>query len=59
MIHGTSPRLDDTDQDGLLDGEEVNTHGTDPREDDTDGDGATDFDEVEAGTDPLDPQDTP
>jgi dihydroxyacetone kinase DhaKLM complex PTS-EIIA-like component DhaM len=37
---------DDTDGDGLLDQEELNTYGTDPNRADTDGDGLNDGDEV-------------
>ena len=43
----------DTDGDGLLDSEEIDTYGTDPLVADTDGDGLNDGDEVENGTDPL------
>ena len=50
----------DTDGDGLLDGQEINTHGTDPNNPDTDGDGWSDGDEVMIhGTDPLDPASHP
>ncbi len=50
----TNPILDDTDNDGLLDGAEVNTHNTSPLIADTDGDGLSDGVEVnEYGTDPL------
>ena len=51
---GTDPHNDDTDDDGLTDGEET-ARGTDPLNPDTDGDGLSDWDEVDAGTDPLDP----
>ncbi|MBI4728940.1 MAG: hypothetical protein HY775_05485, partial [Acidobacteria bacterium] len=53
-IHGTD-RLDpDTDDDGLLDGEEVYV-GTDPLDADTDDDGLTDREEVkDYGTNPRD-----
>jgi len=57
--NNTDPLDDDTDDDGLDDGDEVNTHGTDPNDTDTDDDGASDGTEVDAGTDPLDPSDTP
>lgn len=42
----TKPDDDDTDDDGLTDGAEVNTHGTLPRIADTDGDGLSDGNEV-------------
>lgn len=52
----THPLLQDTDDDGLLDGQEVLTYGTDPLNPDTDGDGWTDGEEVLIyGTDPLNP----
>ncbi len=50
---GTDPEDDDSDNDGLKDGEEVNTYGTDPLDPDSDNDGTKDGDEVDAGTDPL------
>ncbi|MFT5296134.1 MAG: outer membrane protein assembly factor BamB [Colwellia sp.] len=50
----TNPIVADTDDDGLLDGEEVNTYLTSPLESDSDQDGLTDGAEVnEHGTDPL------
>ncbi len=50
----TNPTLADTDDDGLLDGAEVNTHNTSPLVADSDGDGLSDGLEVnEYGTDPL------
>ncbi len=51
---GTDPLLSDTDDDGVKDGEEVNTLKTDPLEPDTDGDGFTDGEEVALGSDPTD-----
>lgn len=54
---GTDPNNPDSDADGLLDGEEVNTHGTDPLNPDTDSDGVSDGDEVTNGTNPTDPAD--
>ncbi|MHA1348110.1 MAG: hypothetical protein ACTSO3_17035, partial [Candidatus Heimdallarchaeaceae archaeon] len=48
------PTNNDTDSDGLNDGEEVIEYLTDPTNNDTDSDGFSDYDEVEAGTDPLD-----
>ena len=53
----TDPNNPDSDADGLLDGEEVNTHGTDPLNADSDFDGVSDGDEVTNGTDPTDPTD--
>jgi hypothetical protein len=53
---GTDPTDPDTDDDGLLDGEEVENFETDPLDADTDDDSLSDGDEVNAiGTDPLDP----
>ncbi len=61
---GTHPYQEDTDGDGLLDGEEDANHNctfdpgsgeTDPRESDTDVDGLDDGAEIDQGTDPLDP----
>lgn len=57
--HGTDPLDPDSDRDGLSDGSEVDVHGTDPLNPDTDGDGFSDGVEIEAGSDPLDPNDTP
>ena len=45
-VLGTDPNDPDTDGDGLLDGEEVNTYKTDPLDADTDGDTLTDGREV-------------
>jgi hypothetical protein len=50
---GTNPNDPDTDNDGLLDGEEVNTYHTKPRDADTDDDGMPDGWEVDHGLDPL------
>ena len=45
----------DSDDDGLSDGDEVNTHGTDPNDADSDDDGLSDGDEVNThSTDPND-----
>lgn len=52
---GTDPMDADSDDDGLLDGAEVNNYGTDPNDSDSDDDGSNDGEEVEAGSDPLDP----
>ena len=54
---GTDPNNPDTDGDGLKDGTEVFTHRTDPRDPDTDDGGINDGYEVNAGMDPLDPDD--
>ncbi|MFP4393666.1 MAG: PKD domain-containing protein, partial [Anaerolineales bacterium] len=52
---GADPNDPDTDGDGLIDGEEVNTYGTDPNNPDSDDDGLTDYEEVnDYGTDPND-----
>jgi len=53
---GTSPTNSDSDADGLMDGEELNTYHTDPTLADTDSDGLSDGDEVNIhGTLPLNP----
>jgi len=61
---GTDPTDDDTDDDGSLDGEEVNDRGTDPNDDDSDDDNLKDgvetgtgnfVDEMDTGTDPNNP----
>ncbi len=51
---GTDIEIPDSDGDGILDGEEVNTTLTDPTLDDTDGDGYLDGDEVAEDSDPND-----
>lgn len=57
----TDPNLADSDNDGIVDGEEVNfpsdTNGflTDPNNDDTDGDTFSDGQEVALGSDPTNP----
>ena len=52
---GTDPTRQDTDGDGLKDGEEALTFGTDPLTSDTDDDGLTDSEEIRIyDTDPLD-----
>ncbi len=56
---GSDPTREDSDGDGLSDGDEVNVHFTSPTEADTDGDGASDAAEVEAGTSPTDAADVP
>jgi len=50
---GTDPDLADTDDDGIADGEEVNTYGSDPLNLDTDGDILYDGGELIRGTDLL------
>ncbi|MFW6385481.1 MAG: MarR family transcriptional regulator, partial [Halodesulfurarchaeum sp.] len=51
---GTDLRDPDTDDDGLSDGDEIDTFGTSPTEADTDGDGLTDEEEVDQyETDPT------
>jgi hypothetical protein len=53
MLHGSNPIDDDTDGDGLIDGEEL-THGTDILNADSDGDGVSDGQEVNGSlTNPL------
>ena len=49
---GTDPNDDDTDDDGLTDGEEVNTYGTNPMKADSDDDGYSDAVEIANSTDP-------
>lgn len=58
---GTSPLLEDTDGDGLLDSAEVpgGDPGTSPVRFDTDGDFVSDGKEVANGSDPLDPNSKP
>ncbi len=54
-IIATDPIKADTDEDGLTDGDEVNTYNTDPLLTDTDTDGLSDGDEIDLhSTDPLD-----
>ena len=54
LMYGTSPKLSDTDGDGLLDGEELSyVPPLDPRSVDTDGDGFIDSEELIANTNPL------
>ncbi len=55
---GTNIYAPDTDDDGLLDGEEI-WYNTDPLKEDTDGDGFTDGVEINCHKDPLDPNDFP
>jgi hypothetical protein len=59
----TDPCDDDTDDDGIIDGEEVvpglDGFVTDPANRDTDGDGVDDGSELDAGSNPVDPDVTP
>jgi RHS repeat-associated protein len=55
----TNPLDPDSDGDSLTDGNEANSHSTNPTKIDTDGDFFGDGLELEAGTDPLDPNDFP
>ncbi|MFX0115731.1 MAG: DOMON domain-containing protein, partial [Candidatus Hodarchaeota archaeon] len=50
---GTSPFSEDTDNDGLSDGDELDIYGTDPLLADTDGDVLSDGEEVAQDRDPL------
>lgn len=52
-ILGTDPRDDDSDDDGVSDGEEIK-NGTDPLDPDSDDDGKSDGEEKEDGSDPMD-----
>jgi fibronectin type 3 domain-containing protein len=56
---GTEPDNKDTDGDGLNDFVEINEYQTDPLKIDSDDDTYPDGDEVDAGTDPLNPDDNP
>lgn len=53
FLNNTYPYIDDSDNDGLSDGDEVKKYGTDPLVADTDGDGLDDGDEITLGTNPL------
>lgn len=57
MTLGTNPYLNDSDEDGVLDGEEVIKYGIDPLNPDTDFDNILDIDEVNFGMDPKDATD--
>lgn len=59
FIYGTNPLLVSTSGDELSDYDEIHVYGTDPLKLDTDGDGFNDYMEIQAGTDPLDPNDHP
>ncbi len=58
-IYFTNPNSIDTDNDNLTDYEEIFTYFKNPLESDTDLDGYSDSEEINAGTDPLDPDDHP
>jgi hypothetical protein len=49
---GTDPYLEDTDEDGLSDYQEMMIYNTNPLEKDTDLDGVEDGEELKLGTDP-------
>ena len=54
-IYNTDPKDDDTDDDNINDGDEVNVYNTDPTDDDTDDDRLTDGEEIlKYFTDPTD-----
>ena len=55
FTNSTHALLADSDEDGVLDGAEVNTHSSDPLHEDSDGDGYTDGEEAEAGSSLTDP----
>jgi hypothetical protein len=54
VLGTTDPNDPDSDDDGLNDGDEVNTHGTDPNDSDSDDDTLPDGWEVDGGLDPND-----
>ncbi len=58
-FYNTEPQNEDTDEDGLLDYDELFFYNTDPTDADTDDDGYTDGEEIAEGTDPKDPEDYP
>lgn len=54
LAHGSDPFNEDSDSDGLIDGDEINIYGTDPLLPDTDNDSLTDLAEIEQHqTDPT------
>lgn len=54
FLNGTHPLLNDTDNDNLLDGDEINIHDTNPLMNDTDKDGLLDGEEIQLyQTNPL------
>ncbi|MEM1083734.1 MAG: LamG-like jellyroll fold domain-containing protein [Verrucomicrobiota bacterium] len=56
---GSDPTMDDSDGDGLTDGDEVNTFATDLLDPDSDGDGFNDGTEVAWGSSPTNASDIP
>lgn len=54
---GTTDTEEDLDNDGLNNGEELNTHNSDPLNEDTDGDGLTDGQEASNQLDPTNEED--
>ena len=56
-LNKTNPKSDDSDYDGLFDGDEVKTYGTDPLDEDSDDDNMDDNWEHAFGLDPLEPSD--
>ncbi len=58
-VSGSDPQVQDTDADGLLDGDEVHLYNTSPIIADTDGDGNSDGAEISGGTNPLVPENAP
>jgi hypothetical protein len=59
QLNATDAVDPDSDDDGLMDGDEVHVHHTDPLDDDSDDDGFTDGAEIAAGSDPLDAASVP
>jgi outer membrane protein OmpA-like peptidoglycan-associated protein len=57
LKYKTDPLKVDTDSDGLSDGDEILKHKTDPLKEDTDSGGMADGKEIQAGLNPLDPND--
>ncbi len=52
QVREFDPSLQDTDQDGLTDYDEINMYGTSPYLPDTDSDGYSDAEEINSGNDP-------